>query len=38
MLKRLNRVSDEMLVAEALIYFVFIGGIAVIATIAAHVL
>ncbi len=36
MMKRLNQVSDEMRVAEALIYFVFVGGIAVIATIAAH--
>ena len=38
MLKRLNRVSDEMIVAEALIYFVFIGVIAIVATIAARVL
>ena len=36
MMKRLEKVSDEMLLAEALIYFVFVGAIALIATIVAH--
>ena len=36
MLKRLNHISDEMIVAQALIYFVFIGAIAIVATIVAH--
>lgn len=36
MLKRLNRDSDVVVLAEALIYLVLVGGIAVVATIAAH--
>lgn len=36
MLKRLNRDSDVVVLAEALVYFVVVGGIAVVATIAAH--
>ncbi len=38
MVKRANRALDEMRLATALIYFVFVGAIAVIATIASHVL
>ena len=36
MIKRLEQLNDELVLAEALVYFVFIGGIAVIAIIAAH--
>ncbi len=33
---RLKRASDEIVLAEALIYFVFIASIALIATLVAH--
>ena len=36
MLNRLKRASDEIVVAEALIYFVFIASLALIATLVAH--
>lgn len=36
MLKGLNRDSDTVVLAEALIYLVIVGGIAVVATVAAH--
>lgn len=36
MLKRLNRNSDAVVLAEALIYFVVVGGIAAVATVAAR--
>lgn len=36
MLKRINRDSDVVVLAEALAYFVVVGGIAVIATVAAR--
>lgn len=36
MLKRLRVLSDEMILAEALIYFVLIGTVAVIATLVAR--
>ncbi len=36
MLNRLNRDSDVVVLAEAMIYFVIVGGIAAVATIAAH--
>lgn len=35
-MKRLDRLNDELLLAEALVYFVFIGTIAVIAAMVAH--
>ena len=36
MLKRLKRASDELVLAEALIYFVFIASIALVATLVAN--
>ncbi len=36
MLKRLSAVSDELVLAEALIYFVFIGVIAIGATLVSR--
>jgi hypothetical protein len=38
MLNRLKRASDEMVLAEALIYFVIIGSLALIATLLARVI
>jgi hypothetical protein len=38
MLNRLKRASDEMVLAEALVYFVFIGSLALIATLLARAL
>lgn len=35
--KRLSQMTDEMRLAEAMLYFVFVGAIAVGATIAAHI-
>jgi hypothetical protein len=35
-LKRFETASDEIVLAEALVYFVFIGAIALIATFVAH--
>jgi hypothetical protein len=35
-LKHLRQASDEMILAEAMIYFVFVGTIALVATLAAH--
>lgn len=38
MLNKIRRASDEIVLAEALIYFVFVASIAVIATlIASHI-
>jgi hypothetical protein len=37
MLNRLRTLSDEMILAEALIYFVFIGTIALAATLASRI-
>jgi hypothetical protein len=37
MLNRLRGTSDEMILAEALIYFVFIGTLALTATLATQV-
>ena len=37
MLRNLRKASDEMILAEAMIYFVFVGTIALVATIASHV-
>jgi hypothetical protein len=36
MLSKLRKTSDEMILAEALIYFVVIGTVALVATIASH--
>jgi hypothetical protein len=36
MLRNLRKASDEMILAEALIYFVFVGAIALVATLASH--
>jgi hypothetical protein len=36
MLNRLKRASDEIVLAEALIYFVFIASIALVATLLAR--
>jgi hypothetical protein len=37
MLRNLRKSSDEMILAEAMIYFVFIGTIALLATLASHI-
>jgi hypothetical protein len=37
MLKRWNTLTDELILAEALVYFVFVGAIAVGAAIAVHI-
>lgn len=36
MLRNLRKASDEIILAEAMIYFVFVGAIALVATLAAH--
>lgn len=36
MLRNLRGASDEMILAEAMIYFVFVGAIALVATLASH--
>jgi hypothetical protein len=36
MLKRFPKASDEAVLAEALVYFVFVATIALVATIVAH--
>ncbi len=36
MLRNLRKASDEMILAEALVYFVLIGALALIATLASR--
>lgn len=36
MLRNLRRASDEMILAEAMVYFVLIGALALAATLVSH--
>jgi hypothetical protein len=38
MLRNLRKASDELILAEAMVYFVFVGAIALAATLAATLL
>jgi hypothetical protein len=37
MLRNLRGASDELILAEAMVYFVFVGVIALAATLASHI-